>query len=216
REGSATGRDAARYLDSLSADANAQLISEGLQLIRVRQRGDPMRVRATEVADLTSKKSSLVPVLVPLILILMTMTGAVYPAIDLTAGERERGTLEVLVAAPIPRLSVLLAKYVAVLTVAMLTALVNLGTMALTLQVTGIGPAIFGASLTFAVLAQVLALLLLFAAFFSAVLLALTSFARSFKQAQAYLIPLMLFRLTPARRARTPGPSLRAPPANAA
>jgi ABC-2 type transport system permease protein/sodium transport system permease protein len=211
REGSAAGRDAARYLDSLSADANAQLISEGLRLMRVRQRGDPMRVRATEVADRTSKKSSLVPVLVPLILILMTMTGAVYPAIDLTAGERERGTLEVLVAAPIPRLSVLLAKYVAVLTVAMLTALVNLGTMALTLQVTGIGPAIFGASLTFAVLAQVLALLLLFAAFFSAVLLALTSFARSFKEAQAYLIPLMLFCLTPGTLALMPGLSLRGP-----
>ena len=38
--------------------------------------------------------------LVPLILILMTITGAVYPAIDLTAGERERGTLETLIAAP--------------------------------------------------------------------------------------------------------------------
>ena len=53
--------------------------------------------------------------LVPLILILMTITGAVYPAIDLTAGERERGTLESLMAAPVPRLSMLLAKYVAVL-----------------------------------------------------------------------------------------------------
>src|SRR5262249_31129654 len=56
--------------------------------------------------------------LVPLILILMTITGAVYPAIDLTAGERERGTLEILVAAPVPRLSLLFAKYVSVLTVA--------------------------------------------------------------------------------------------------
>src|SRR5438270_3896964 len=111
----------------------------------------------------------------------MTMTGAVYPAIDLTAGERERGTLEVLVAAPIPRLSVLLAKYVAVLTVAMLTALVNLGMMALTLHVTGIGAAVFGDALNLLVLVQVLALLLLFAAFFSAVVLTLTSFARSFK-----------------------------------
>ncbi len=39
-----------------------------------------------------------------------------------------------------------------------------------------------------------LGLLVLFAAFFSAVLLCLTSFARSFKEAQAYLIPLMLAR----------------------
>src|SRR5262249_48702600 len=50
--------------------------------------------------------------LVPLILILMTITGAVYPAIDLTAGERERGTLEILVSAPVPRLGLLFAKYV--------------------------------------------------------------------------------------------------------
>ncbi|MCA9207849.1 MAG: ABC transporter permease, partial [Planctomycetales bacterium] len=60
--------------------------------------------------------------LVPLILVLTTITGAVYPAIDLTAGERERGTLETLIASPVPRLSLLLAKYTAVVTVAMLTA----------------------------------------------------------------------------------------------
>ncbi|HEY2893107.1 MAG TPA: ABC transporter permease subunit, partial [Pirellulales bacterium] len=64
--------------------------------------------------------------LIPLILVLMTVTGAVYPAIDLTAGERERGTLEMLIAAPVPRIGLLLAKYVAVLTVALLTATVNL------------------------------------------------------------------------------------------
>ena len=71
--------------------------------------------------------------LVPLILILMTITGAVYPAIDLTAGERERGTLEILVAAPVPRLGLLFAKYVSVVTVAILTGLVNLVAMTMTL-----------------------------------------------------------------------------------
>jgi sodium transport system permease protein len=135
--------------------------------------------------------------LVPLILILMTITGAVYPAIDLTAGERERGTLEILVAAPIPRLGLLFAKYVSVVTVAVLTALANLVTMTVTLWVSGLGATVFGSVLTFGVIIQVFFLLLLFAAFFSAVLLAVTSFARSFKEAQAYLIPLMLVSLTP-------------------
>jgi hypothetical protein len=51
-------------------------------------------------------------------LIIMTITGAVYPAIDLTAGERERGTLESLMAAPVPRMGLRVAKYVAVVTVA--------------------------------------------------------------------------------------------------
>jgi len=136
--------------------------------------------------------------LVPLILILMTITGAVYPAIDLTAGERERGTLETLMAAPVPRLGLLIAKYVAVLTVALFTATANLVAMTTTLVATGLGETVFGAGgLTINLVAQVFALLILFAAFFSAILLAVTSFARSFKEAQAYLIPLMLLSLAP-------------------
>jgi ABC-2 type transport system permease protein/sodium transport system permease protein len=147
--------------------------------------------------------------LIPLILILMTITGAVYPAIDLTAGERERGTLEILVAAPVPRLGLLFAKYVAVVTIAILTALVNLLSMTLTVVVTGLGTMLFGeAGLSLALMFQIFGLLLLFAAFFSAVLLTLTSFARSFKEAQAYLIPLMLVSLAPGLAGMIPGLTL--------
>jgi sodium transport system permease protein len=144
--------------------------------------------------------------MVPLILILMTITGAVYPAIDLTAGERERGTLEILVAAPVPRMALLFAKYVAVVVVAMLTATVNLGMMLVTLEVNGLTNEVFRQSgVTVQLVLQLLFLLILFAAFFSAVLLALTSFARSFKEAQAYLIPLMLASLGPGVIGMMPG-----------
>lgn len=144
--------------------------------------------------------------LVPLILILMTITGAVYPAIDLTAGERERGTLEILVAAPVPRLALLFAKYLSVLIVAILTALVNLVAMISTLMLSGLGSMLFGsAGLSIVVVIQLFGLLLLFAAFFSAVLLCITSFARSFKEAQAYLIPLMLVSLAPGVLGMMPG-----------
>jgi ABC-2 type transport system permease protein/sodium transport system permease protein len=211
REGSTVGRDAARYLERLCTEYNARRQAWQLRMLRFPQRSDPVKVRVQTVTSLAPKRTPLMAALVPLILILMTMTGAVYPAIDLTAGERERGTLEVLVAAPIPRMSVLFAKYVAVLTVAMLTALINLGSMAITLYVTRIGQAIFGSSLTPLVLLQVLGLLLLFAAFFSALLLALTSFARSFKEAQAYLIPLMLVAMMPGMLALMPGLRLSGP-----
>ncbi len=144
--------------------------------------------------------------LIPLILILMTITGAVYPAIDLTAGERERGTLEILVAAPVPRLGLLFAKYVTVVTVAVLTALVNLVTMWLTLTFSGLGEKLLmDVGFSPMLLLQLFGLLLLFAAFFSAVLLSLTSFARSFKEAQAYLIPLMLASLGPGVIGMLPG-----------
>ncbi len=144
-----------------------------------------------------TKQASLAT-LIPLVLILMTITGAVYPAIDLTAGERERGTLETLIAAPIPRHGILLAKFVAVLSVAMLTAVVNLMGMMVTVWTFQLGPLVFGdAGITFPMIGSIFLLLLLFAGFFSAILLAITSFARSFKEAQAYLIPVMLVAMTP-------------------
>jgi ABC-2 type transport system permease protein/sodium transport system permease protein len=67
---------------------------------------------------------------------------------------------------------------------------------------------LFQRGLTLGLVVQLLALLLLFAAFFSAVLLCITSFARSFKEAQAYLIPLMLVSLGPGVIAMMPGLTL--------
>ncbi len=146
---------------------------------------------------------------IPFILILMTITGAVYPAIDLTAGERERGTLEILVAAPVPRLHLLIAKYAAVVFVAILTAFMNLAAMTVTVYVNPLGQTLLGGvGLTPLLLAQLLALLLLFASFFAAVLLTITSFARSFKEAQAYLIPIMLMSLAPGAIGLVPGLAL--------
>lgn len=153
----------------------------------------------TSVSAVTSESVeafSLVTI-VPLILILMTVTGAVYPAIDLTAGERERGTLETLMAAPLPRMWILSAKFIAVLFVAILTALVNMSAMLATAYANGLETVLFGTGMTPFVLMEILLLLVIFAAFFSAVLLCLTSFARSFKEAQAYLIPLMLISMAP-------------------
>jgi ABC-2 type transport system permease protein/sodium transport system permease protein len=205
------GAGAARYLEVLTTEWNAvQMAGELAERGRMGPGGPvSVSVKALEVPG--PKRSPLVGVLVPLVLILMTMTGAVYPAIDLTAGERERGTMEILAAAPIPRVSVLLAKYIAVLTVALLTALANIGSMAVTLYATGLGQALFKESFSLTVLVQVLALLVLFASFFSAILLAVTSFARSFKEAQAYLIPLMLVCMSPGVMALLPGLSLEGP-----
>src|SRR5436305_3597973 len=70
--------------------------------------------------------------------------------------------------------------------------------MMLTLVFSGLSQVLFaGGGLTLLLALQLFGLLLLFALIFSAVLLSLTSFARSFKEAQAYLIPLMLASLGP-------------------
>ena len=157
-----------------------------------------VRMISTATGKKVDAMTSLAGIL-PLILILMTITGAVYPAIDLTAGERERGTMEAMIATPAPRFLLLLSKYVAVVTVAVLTALANLLACWITLSIGGLGRALLGErGLSLLAIAQILPLLVIFAAFFSAILLAMCSFARSFKEAQAYLIPVMLVSLAPA------------------
>ena len=142
--------------------------------------------------------------LIPLVLVLMTITGAVYPAIDLTAGERERGTLETLMAAPIPRFWILFSKFVAVVTVAMLTAILNLLGMFATIWAFQLDKQLGLEIFNLATMVQILLLLVLFAGFFSAVLLVVTSFAKSFKEAQVYLIPVILLSLGPGLIAMAP------------
>ncbi|MBI1913842.1 MAG: ABC transporter permease subunit [Planctomycetes bacterium] len=212
-EDSPRSRDANEYVERCLAAANERTLW-GRPKPQPAPR-QPLAVLVSpvsqEVAQPGPKETIPLSLLVPLILILMTITGAVYPAIDLTAGERERGTLEILVAAPIPRLGLLFAKYVSVVTVAVLTAVVNLATMTVTLLVFDMGRLVFPEGLRPLAIVQVFFLLLLFAAFFSAVLLAVTSFARSFKEAQAYLIPLILVSLTPGMLSLMPGLKLDGP-----
>ena len=207
---SPTSRAALEYVNRRLQEVNKENLQHRLQHLGMKQRTVPVKTEHKSIKSTATPASFSLSTLVPLILILMTITGAVYPAIDLTAGERERGTLEMLIAAPVPRLGLLLAKYIAVLTVALLTATVNLVSMTVTIFSIGLGSMLFGESgLSVLIMLQVFGLLILFAAFFSAVLLALTSFARSFKEAQAYLIPLMLISLAPGMLSMIPDLELR-------
>ncbi len=181
-----------KMLQTLNENEASELrIANGLS------RGAPFEILATAIEGENSIASSLSSV-IPLVLVLMTITGAVYPAIDLTAGERERGTMEALIATPISRFALLLSKYVAVLTVAVLTAIANLTAMFVTLRFSGLSEVLLGGhGFSLWSVIAVLPLLIVFAAFFSAILLALCSVAKSFKEAQAYLIPVIILSMGP-------------------
>ncbi len=199
---------ALREVEKKIATINNAFLEEAVKSTPLDRR-NILRAHSKAIDPIESEQDFPLAALVPLILILMTITGAVYPAIDLTAGERERGTLEVLVAAPVPRLGLLFAKYVSVWTVAVLTALINLVMMTLTVWYSGLGEELFGQQgISLQLVLQIFGLLLLFAGFFSALLLSITSFARSFKEAQAYIIPLMLFSLGPGLAGMIPGINL--------
>lgn len=203
-EGYRAGRAAREALQTRLQALNEAFVAEVF-----RQHEPPLRLPVTWtvqwLAGPASTTFSLAGI-VPLILILMTVTGAVYPAIDLTAGERERGTLEALIAAPVLPAQILLAKYAVVMLVVLLTAVANLTAMTATSFATGLDRVLFGSEgFQVALLGKLLVLLTVFACFFAAVILTLTSVARSFKEAQAYLIPLMLASLAPGILALFPG-----------
>jgi ABC-2 type transport system permease protein/sodium transport system permease protein len=200
---SVRSRDAADYVQQRLAAANIDWIRSMTQ-----QEGKPfvLPVEQTRVLLEPTETGSAVLGLLPLILLLMTVTGGVYPAIDLTAGERERNTLETLMALPVPRFRLLLAKFVAVVSVTMLTGLMNLLAMSITLYTLQLDKTLLGGDgFTLGLGLKLFLVLSAFALFYSAVLLLLTSSARSFKEAQAYLIPLLLLSIAPGLVILMPG-----------
>ncbi len=209
------------YRGDASSQNARRIMVERLQWLKLRQAQSVAAETSPDFAPLVEvdvkdvgeiQQTPLLATVVPLVLVLMTITGAVYPAIDLTAGERERGTMESLMASPVPRFYVLFAKYTAVVTVALLTAIANLLAMFTTLWFGGLLPLLTGGdAFPWLAVLQILGLLVLFSGFYSAVLLSLTSFAKSFKEAQAYLIPVMLLSLAPGMLSLMPGVTLSGP-----
>ena len=166
----------------------------------------PFVVTAT---DLSAPPSILGQVL-PLILILMTITGAIYPAIDLTAGERERGTLESLMVCPVPVIDLIVGKFLVVTTVAIMGAALNLGSVTATVYFGGFGKVIAstGGRIPFGTMVFILLCLIPFAVLMSAIMIAVCSYARTFKEAQNYVTPVILAVLIPGGIAALPATRL--------
>jgi sodium transport system permease protein len=138
----------------------------------------------------------------PALLVIMAVTGAFYPAVDVAAGEKERGTMETLLICPATRTEIVLGKFFTVMGFSMSTALLNLLSIGTTWQYmlsvaggAGKGALAQAGAVTLPTapaLAWLLILLVPLSAFFSAMCLALATFARSSKEGQYYLTPLLM------------------------
>jgi sodium transport system permease protein len=134
----------------------------------------------------------------PLIVVVMTMLGAFYPAIDVTAGERERGTLETLLASPVSRYDLMTGKVLAVTALAALTGTLNIFSMSLTITaLTHVGGGAPPIVIPWTHAAATLLTVIPTAFLFAAVLVAVGAVARSFKEAQNLLAPVYLLCLAP-------------------
>lgn len=158
--------------------------------------------------------------LVPYFIIVLCMTGAMYPAMDLTAGEKERGTIETILCSPVSRTHLVLGKFLMVLTASIATAVLSILSMASSF---GAGKKLFlevapahansalQISITAKAIVSIFLIVLPLAVFFSAALLAMSLFAKSFKEAQSYISPLMVVIVLPALAALLPGVELTMP-----
>ena len=135
---------------------------------------------------------------IPMIVAIWTATSAIQPSIDLTAGERERGTMEALLCTPANRVELLYGKWVAVGVVAGTSVLFQLA--GLLFAVAFLIPSdIFGVpTLSIWSIASLLLSVLLFAVFVVAVELALAVRAHSVKEAGTVLGPIVIAFIVPA------------------
>ena len=147
---------------------------------------------------------------IPMILVVFAALGAFYPAIDLIAGERERGTLESLLSWPVRRRDLFLGKLLVTCTAAVVSVLLNLTSLGVTMALVVRQFASAGATMadtlstgvgTFALCLGVLLPLTLT---MGALSLALAGLAASAKEAQNYLSPMLLVVLVAAMVAAVP------------
>jgi sodium transport system permease protein len=172
----------------------------------------PITVVTQDASSVAERSSGQLAWLIPFFIAIWTLTGGQMTAIDATAGEKERGTLEVLLVAPVRRTEIVFGKFLAVMLFGLSAAVMAIigfvlgGTVLrrLFLPLVGEGGgeivAVMGGSLTVTPLMVVLLFVsaLLLAGVVSALLLSVTLFARSFKEAQTYVAPLSFVLLIPA------------------
>lgn len=161
---------------------------------------EPLSYEEVDVAKTEEIAGQLLGQILPMILIIGVLLGAIYPAIDVMAGEKERGTLETLFTLPITNLELVMGKYLAVSVCAILTAILNIVSILFTIiyliTSAGMGDAIGIniSSLNSLILPGIITMICigLFSMVVSAISMCVCSLAKSFKDAQNYITPVML------------------------
>ena len=152
--------------------------------------------------DQSSNESSIGSILggiIPFLMITAILMGSMYPAIDATAGEKERGTLETLLTLPIGNMELIMSKFLSVATISIVSVFINtlsMGGVAVymfaTIQSLTDGAAEFKLSTFVPAILISIVCIIAFALFMSAVVMCVCAFAKSFKEANNYVTPVTL------------------------
>jgi sodium transport system permease protein len=172
----------------------------------------PFEVMEANVAPPEKVGGNLLGGILPYIIITLCFMGAMTPAMDLTAGEKERGTMETLLCCPAARADIVLGKFFMALTGSLVAVACSLFSMGVTLAAVGASlggrpgaPAGFAPTIDPLGILGVMALVIPVAVLFSAILLAVSLFAKSMKEAQSYAAPMIFIVILPAIVGMLPG-----------
>ncbi|HBI03607.1 MAG TPA: ABC transporter permease, partial [Paenibacillaceae bacterium] len=190
---------------------NQQLLGERLGKLGIQQQSlTPIEIKEINLSTDEQMAGSFMSLIIPLLLLMAVATGGMPAAIDLVAGEKERGTLEALLTTPASSKAVLVAKLIVVSTMGCLSAIASLGAFAFTMKTdafqkfttTGEGGNA-GGPLNFDFFTgqnifYILLIMILLGIMFAGVQLALSTVAKGFKEASTYMSPLVIVAMIPA------------------
>lgn len=174
----------------------------------------PVVIERENIADEREVWGERLGGMLPYFIFFLCLQGAMAPASDLGAGEKERGTLETLLISPIERYKLVLGKFLTIGAAGVICALITVTSMAVWGVLIAQGMAIefvteIMAMVGIADFVLIFLMLIPVVAIFAAVLLSLSIYARSFKEAQSYMGALMMVVIFPVLIAMMPGVELK-------
>lgn len=170
----------------------------------------PFDVSARNISPPKKMLGQRIGFMLPYIIIIVCYLGAMYPAIDLAAGEKERGTLETLLVSPATRGEFVIGKYLVILVTGVVAAFLSLGSLVASINYMAsdmlkLLTSMMAIEFDLQTILLLLLVVLPLAGVFAAVLLSLSIYARTFKEAQSYVSFLQFVIILPVFVALLPG-----------
>ena len=202
---------ARRRIETIIDQYDREIVNERIGRLQLDETlFDAIAIEREDVASTEEKFAENAGGFLPYIFIIFGFMGSIYPALDLGAGEKERGTLETILSSPASRFDIVMGKFLVVLLFSIATAfLAMLGVLIMVYQflptietnITQTVMDMLGPRRIFIIMSMVLPV----SAFFAAVALAISIFAKSFKEAQSMMAPLNIIIILPAMIGMLPG-----------
>ena len=169
----------------------------------------PFNIIEKDVASDKEKFGKTIGTFLPYLFLIFCFSGALYPALDMGAGEKERGTLETILTSPALRIEIMLGKFVVVAFFGIMSAIFGLIGLVLAVKSNSDIPSeiIMKASdiLDPSSILLVMLLLIPISLFFSSFLLAISFYSKSFKEAQSITGPMNFLIIIPLVIGTMPG-----------